>query len=253
MKLSASKRLQAIADKLQNEGYVKALDLSELYEVSMETIRKDLTYLEEKGIAKKEYGGASLSLLGVEKKMKFRMNHEENKHMIARYAAKMLQEYHSVIIDSGSTCQACIRYINALPSMDIITNSLDACNLLNGDQHNVFMLPGRKREKNGAMIGNWTEKYLERIHADVCLLGTSGLLNNNGPTSHSYNELTTKQMMIRQSDFVFVLADSSKFFEQGFHLVCDWSEIDGIITDCNISNDIYDAFSKKTNVYICDD
>lgn len=103
------------------------------------------------------------------------------------------------------------------------------------------------------MIGNWTEKYLERIHADVCLLGTSGLLNNNGPTSHSYNELTTKQMMIRQSDFVYVLADSSKFFEQGFHLVCDWNEIDGIITDCNISNDIYETFSKRTNIYICDD
>ena len=96
MKLSTSKRLQAIVNKLQQEGCVKTVELSKLYEVSMETIRKDLTYLEEKGIAKKEYGGASLSLLGVEKKLEFRMNHEENKHMIARYVTKMLQEYHSV-------------------------------------------------------------------------------------------------------------------------------------------------------------
>lgn len=250
MKLSTSKRVQAIVDLLQEQGYVKANDLANRYQVSMETIRKDLTYLEEKGVAKKEYGGASLSMLGVEKGLQFRTHHSEEKKEIARYVSELLKEYHSLIIDSGSTCQACIQYINLLPSMDIVTNSIDICKQLNGNQHNVFMTSGKKREKNNSLVGSWTEKYLSLIQVDVCLLGTSGLLGSDGPTSHSYQELSTKQAMIAQSDLVFVLADASKFLEKGVHTITDWSNIDGIITDHNISAKLYHEYSKKVPIYI---
>lgn len=57
MVLTATKRLQEIVDLLDQQGYVKAKELSKKYQVSMETIRKDLTFLEEKGVVKKEYGG----------------------------------------------------------------------------------------------------------------------------------------------------------------------------------------------------
>lgn len=250
MKLSTSKRIQAIVDLLQETGYVKASELAKRYQVSMETIRKDLTYLEEKGVAKKEYGGASLSLLGVEKGLEFRKNHEEEKKEIARYCANLLKEYHSFIIDSGSTCQACVQYINLLPAKDIITNSLDICKQLNANQHHVFMAPGKKREKNSSLIGNWTEKFLASVHVDVCLLGTSGLLGCNGPTTHSYQELSTKQKMIEQSDLVFVLADSSKFNESGTHVLCGWDKIDGIITDHHIATKVYDEYNKKVPIII---
>lgn len=100
------------------------------------------------------------------------------------------------------------------------------------------------------MIGNWTEKYLETIQVDVCLLGTSGLLGSSGPTSHSYQELGTKQRMIAQSQMVFVLADSSKFYEKGVHTVAGWDEIDGIITDHHLSPKIYDEYSQKVKILI---
>lgn len=72
MAITATKRLQEIVDLLDQKGYVKAKELSKKYQVSMETIRKDLTFLEEKGVVKKEYGGATLSTLGVEKNIEFR-------------------------------------------------------------------------------------------------------------------------------------------------------------------------------------
>ena len=250
MKLPTSKRIQKIVDLLQKEGYVKAKDLSEKYHVSMETIRKDLMFLEEKGVAQKEYGGASLSQLGVEKNLEFRKYHEDDKKEIAKYAAELLREHHSMILDGGTTTQACVQYINLLPSMDIVTNSLNACRQLNADLHNVFLLPGKKRQKNDALVGNWTEKYLRSIQVDICLLGTSGILGGEGPTAHSYQELSTKQSMITQSDLVFVLADSSKFQEKGMHTFASWDEIDGIITDHNLSPKLYSQFSKKVQVYV---
>lgn len=250
MKLSSSRRLQKTVDFLEENNYVKAKEMSERFEVSMETIRKDLIYLEEKGIVKKEYGGASLALTGIEKNMEFRKYHEDDKSEIARLAAQMLREYHSMILDSGSTCLTCVKYINLLPSMDIVTNSVDAFRQLNGNQHNVFLTPGKKREKNHALTGNWTEKYLKSVHVDVCLLGTSGLLSGSGPTSHSYQELSAKQIMIEQSDLVFVLADSSKFLEKGLHTVAEWEMIDGIITDHNLSPGLYSKFCKKVPIYV---
>lgn len=250
MKVSASKRLQLMTELLQENGFVKAKELSQRFGVSMETIRKDLTFLEDRGVAKKEYGGAALSLLGVETGLELRMNHEDHKKAIARYTAGLLREYHSVIIDSGSTCLACVQYINLLPSMDIITNSLEVCRQLDGSRHNVFMLPGKKREKSRSVTGNWAEIYLKGIYADVCLLGTSGLLDAWGPTSHSYQELSTKQMMLSRSSLTYVLADSSKFQENGFHTIAGWDQVDGIITDQGIPMKAVKAFSEKVKIHI---
>ena len=253
MRIPTSKRLQDIVRQLEEKRFVKAKDLSEMYEVSMETIRKDLVFLEDKGIARKEYGGASLVATGVEKNLEYRKSREDEKKEIARYAVNLLLDHHSLILDSGSTCQACASYINLIPSIDIVTNSLSAFEQLNGNIHNVFLTGGKKREKNQSLIGNWTEKYLETIQVDICLLGTSGILGSRGPTAHSYQELSVKKRMIQQSDLVFVLADSSKFLEKGFHSVATWEEIDGIITDHNLSSKLFNEYSKKVPIFVAEE
>lgn len=250
MKIPTSKRIQEIVELLEKDGFVKAKDLSAKYSVSMETIRKDLTFLEEKGVATKEYGGASICVNGIERSIEFRKHKEDEKKEIGRYVSKLLKDHHSLILDSGSTCNACCTYINLLGSKDIFTNSLDAIALLYGDIHNVFILPGKKREKNQAVVGNFAETFLDKINVDVCILGTSGLLNASGPTSHSYQEISLKQKMIERSDLVFVLADSSKFNEKGLHTICSWDQIDGIITDHLILPAVYEKFNKLVPVYV---
>lgn len=250
MKLPISQRLQEIALVLQETGYVNAKDLAKKYNVSMETIRKDLTYLQEMGVAKKEYGGASVLTDGIEKDTSFRNDHEEKKKQIAQFVSLLLKDYHSVILDSGSTCKACVSYINLLPTMDIVTNSISAFENLNGKHHNVFLTGGKKREKNQSVIGSWTVECLKKIQVDVCLLGTAGLLDSSGPTAHSYAELETKRAMIAQSSLVFVLADSSKFQEKGLHTVASWDEIDGIITDNHLSLSLAQKYNKFVPIYL---
>lgn len=253
MKIPTSQRLEEIVKLLEENGYVKAKELSSLYEVSMETIRKDLTYLEEKGIAKKEYGGASLSPLSVEKNLDYRNSKQDVKKQIAKYAMSFLKEHHVLILDAGSTCNVCAHYINQMPEMDIVTNSLDAFEKLDGKKHNVFLTGGRKRETNRSMIGNWSETFIKSIHANICFLGTSGIMDAEGPTGHSYQDLSSKQAMIERSDLVFVLADSSKFSQTGFHTVTTWDHIDGIITDFKLSPKLYKQYSKKVPIYIAEE
>ena len=140
MAITATKRLQEIVDLLDQKGYVKAKELSQKYQVSMETIRKDLTFLEEKGVVKKEYGGATLATLGAEKNIEFREKQKyDEKKEIARCISSILMAHNSMIIDSGSTCQSCCSYINLMPSKDIFTVSIGAFEQLDGNLHNVFL------------------------------------------------------------------------------------------------------------------
>ena len=84
------KRLSEIVEKLEKGGYVNAKDLAQSYQVSMETIRKDLHILEQMGLAQKEYGGASLSILSLEKRYDFRRQNIEKKIEIAKEIGDVL-------------------------------------------------------------------------------------------------------------------------------------------------------------------
>lgn len=253
MKISTSQRINEIAKMLEKDGYVKAKDLASQYQVSMETIRKDLTFLEEKGLAKKEYGGAVLNTLGIEKSYDFRKHKEDEKKEIGRYVAEIVNQYQTILLDSGSTCASCCEYINMLPTKDIFTNSIVAFELLDGEHHNVFLLPGKKREKDQSVIGTWTEDYIAQIQVDVCILGTAGMLESLGPTCHSYQGMATKKKMIEKSDYVYVVADNSKFNEKGLYTVTTWDHVDGLITDQHISPQMYEKYKNLVPIYIMEE
>lgn len=251
-RISSKKRIQDIVGILEKEGSVLAKNLAQKYGVSMETIRKDLMYLEQIGIANKEYGGASLATVNIERPIEYRLDKQEEKDMIARYSVSLIRGLHTLFLDSGSTCLACVPYINRLPSMDIITNSIRTAEELDGELHNVFLAGGRKREKNQSLTGEWTVSFLKSVQTDACLLGTTGLLGSTGPTSHSYQELAIKKTMVEQSEMVYVLAGKEKFQEKGFHTYTDWSEIDGLITSPELSGKKYIEFSRKVQVMVAD-
>lgn len=250
MKLPTSKRLQIIVEMLEKDGFVNSHELTSVFGVSMETIRKDLLFLEEKGVATKEYGGASLNVSGQERSIEYRYIKEDAKKEIARFVACLMQKHHSLILDSGTTCLACVEYLNLLPSLDIFTNSVSAYSLLNGNTHNVFLTGGKKRQKNDALVGAWAESFLDNVHVDVCILGTAGIMDAQGPTSHSYQEISLKKKMMESADYVYVICDSSKFHEKGLHTICSWDQVDAIITDHAISPRLLDAYKDTVKILV---
>ena len=200
----------------------------------------------------KNTGGATLASVNIERPMEYRLDKQEEKDAIARYAVSLIKGLHTLFLDSGSTCLACVPYINRLPSMDIVTNSMRAAETLDGDLHNVFLAGGRKREKNQSLVGDWTVSFLRGVQVDACLLGTTGLLDSDGPTSHSYQELEIKKTIVEKSDIVYILAGKEKFQEKGFHTYTDWENVDGLITSPELSGKKYVEFSKKVQVMVSD-
>jgi DeoR/GlpR family transcriptional regulator of sugar metabolism len=250
MKIPTFERRNKITNLLIKKGYVQAAELASEFQVSMETIRKDLQYLEESGIAYKKYGGAKLSLLDVEQKLEVRMENMDKKQQIAKVVLSLMDESKVIFLDAGTTCLEVARALKAYKNLDIVTNSLLVCESLDASKHNVFLTGGRKRDKNMSLIGNWCVQAIKSVHADICFLGTSGIMDRKGPTTHSYKELEAKQAMIENSDRVYVLADHDKFSESGFHTICDWDKIDGIITDSSLSTKIYTKYAKLVPIIV---
>lgn len=135
-----------------------------------------------------------------------------------------------MILDSGTTVLATVPYINRMPSMNIMTCSLDTFEALDGNHHQVFLTGGRKREKNRSLVGFGALESIRRFHGDICLMGTAGLKDITGLTSHSYQEIELKQAICQQCDQVIVLADPAKFRESGLHQWADWADVDLLVT-----------------------
>lgn len=250
MKLSSSRRIQKIMAELQRNGFVKASELADRFQVSMETIRKDLLELEHQGIVRKEYGGASLIPSDQEMPMPMRRKVTDSVDAIARACARQIGGTRTLILDAGSTTLALVPFLNRMPEMDIFTNSLEAASLLDGRLHSVYVIPGRKREKNESLTGDWATQFVSRIHAEALVMGTSGVLEAKGPTCHSYQELNLKKAMMAQSDRTIVLAGSGKWREHGLHLVCSWDEVDMVITDEHIPDSVLNHLEEETEVVI---
>lgn len=133
------------------------------------------------------------------------------------------------------------------PNRDIFTNSLEIARMMDGNVHCLFLLPGRKRAKNQSLVRPWTEEYLSRIHVEVCVL------HADGPTCHSYSEISTKRKMMECSDFVIVALDADKFQESGPHTYASWDEVDAIITDRRLDGKIHSMLLEKLEVWMAQD
>lgn len=147
MKIPTFERRNEIIRMLQEHGYVKAQMLAKQYQVSMETIRKDLTFLEAAGIAHREYGGASLSRQDIEQALPVRMGHGSRKKEIARCALGFLEDAKVVFLDAGTTVHELAKLLNDYRPLDIVTNSLLAWECLDAERHNVFLTGGKNGRK----------------------------------------------------------------------------------------------------------
>lgn len=246
-------RRQQITNLLLSQGNVSARNLAERFNVTTETIRKDLWYLQQIGVAYKEHGGARLTQLGAEQQLSIRLRDMDKKQRIASKALSLLDECQSIIIDSGSCCLALAYLLKQKSGLDIITPSLLVAQALSTSYHQVWIAGGRIRMKNQSLVGAWAVEAISSIQSDICFLGTSGFLDRKGPTTHSYQEIEVKKAMIAHSKKVYVLAESDKFHHSGFHTICDWDEIDGIITDSNLTTKQYEKMSEFVPILISEE
>jgi len=240
-----AERRQEIAQLLLRNGNLKASDLAHQFEVSTETIRKDLIYLEEQGIAKKSYGGAIASNDLLERPVALKeMEHMEIKTSIANRALELIPEQGIILLDTGSTTYALAKLLTLRNDLTIFTNSITILNLLADSGNQLFALGGRVRGSSKGIVGFWALQALHSIHVDVAFLGCDGFKDLTGPSTASYEESEFKQAVLSCSNHTIILSDNSKFLSNSLFQFCRWDQIYAFVTNMTDTENFQNGIKK---------
>ena len=236
--ISQTERHQHIINKVQNEGYVKVLDLCKELNVSSVTIRKDLKVLEDKHLLYRTHGGVTLkNPYTTDKHVKEKEKiHADEKQRIGAAAANLIEPNDCIIIASGTSVLALAKQLRPKENLTVITAALNvALELMHYPEIEVIQLGGMLRKSASSVTGPYAEKILDDFSCNWLFLGVDGIDTEFGLTTTNAMEAHLNRKMMATAQKTVVLADSSKFGKRGFGRICGLEEVDQIITDSSIS------------------
>lgn len=234
-----SNRRERIVALLREQGSVQIPALAERFRVSTQTLRKDLNFLDIKGICTRSSGGAILRRAGLsptEQAIEVKRTlFAEEKGRIGRAAAALIRDDESVLLDSGTTALQVARHIDPAASLVVVTNDVGIMNeLVTRENVQLVFLGGTLRRKNLSFYGTQTERALQDLHVDKLVLAADGFDIEKGLTTHYEPEALLNRMMCRAASEIIVVADSSKFGRICLHKIVESQGISKLVTDTGI-------------------
>lgn len=230
----AIERRNAILEKLQAERRVVVSELSELYDVSEETIRRDLEKLEVEGHAIKSYGGAVLNEnTNLDLPYNIRKNRNViGKQKIASLLGEMVRDGEHIMLDASSTAVAIAKAIKNKKDLTVITNSLEiALELLEAPNCNVIATGGLATGSSFALVGQVTDKTIRSYYVDKAIISAKGVNLVAGVTESDERHANNKASMFEMAKTKILAVDSSKFGKIAFAKIVDLKDVSVLVTD----------------------
>lgn len=209
----AIERKNEILDKLRAEQRVLVSDLAEYYNVTEETIRRDLDKLEKEGYATKTYGGA---ILGNSTKtdLSYTIRNKTNvdaKNQIAALASRLIEDGDHLMLDDSSTSLYLAKKLKEKKNLTVITNSVELVVELNGiDGWTIILTGGRLKPDSLALVGDQTQQMLRHYHVDTAVMSCKGIDLKAGVTDSSEFHAQTKQSMLRCAKKKILILDAAR-------------------------------------------
>lgn len=234
-------------------GRVDVADLSRRFGVTTETIRRDLTDLQDRQMVRRVHGGAvAIERISHEPKVDARdhVNMDE-KLRIATLAAAEVPERGSVILDSGSTVQRLAEVFPVDREVHVVTNSLvTALTLTRRGQRELTVLGGGVRTNTFAMVDATALDALRDISVDVLFISCDGLSLPRGLTTPYREEQAIKRAMIASAARVVALVDHSKFQNNQMFSYATLEQLDVVITDSRAADDAVEVLAAQGPVVL---
>lgn len=245
----AQERYDKILEILERDNSVKVSMLTKLFNVSIETVRRDMEYLEKEGLLQRVYGGAVLAKTD-SKQLTFNIRqkeHIEEKREIADIAVRFVAEGQSIAMDGGTTTLEVARALKKnFQRLTIITNSLAVVNELSDmDKYTIIMPGGVFKAEEFSFVGSITENTIGEFRVDTAFIGVSGISVKEGITDFLMDEIKIQKKMIDIAQQVILLAHSSKFDSVSLLKLCDFSDINMIITDSKLKQSVLEKYLKQ--------
>jgi len=236
----AEERQQAIASLVMSQGRASVAELAQAYDVTTETVRRDLAVLDKAGVLRRVHGGAvpvrALHLVepGVGERETTRSEHKD---AIAAAATEFFPlGGASVLMDAGTTTARIAAQLPADRDLVVVTNSVPiAARLAGMPSVSLQLLGGRVRGLTQAAVGEHTLRVLDTLRVDIAFIGTNAVSVRHGLSTPDSDEAAVKRAMVRAANYVVVAADSSKIGREDLVSFAPISSVDTLITDSEIT------------------
>lgn len=251
----AEERQEQIFEIIRERKNIKTSELMAIFDVSNETIRRDLDYLERQGCLKKVYGGAILN-----KKLSWEPSYNERalinqkqKRIIGIECAKLINDDDIIFVDLGTTPLEVVKNLNNKKNLTIFTTSLYVANFAI-EQLDVrcIVLGGEIRKNERCLNGPITEMVLDNLHFDKAILSAGGIHDEIGLSDYDLNDVSVKKKVVNCADEAIVVCDSSKFGVKALAKAAPLKSLSVIVTDDNIDKEWKDKIHKSgVNLIVC--
>jgi DeoR family transcriptional regulator, glycerol-3-phosphate regulon repressor len=226
-------RHQAIIDLARQTGRVSVEDLAARFEVTQQTIRKDLNELCERRLLSRIHGGAILASgvqnVGHDAR---RMIAKEAKEAIARATADLIPDSASLFINIGTTTEAVAQAMLQHNGLMVITNNLNVATLMRGySQLEVIVAGGVVRHSDGGIVGEAAVDFIGQFKVDFAVIGASAIDTDGALLDFDYREVRVAQAIIANARHVILVCDATKFERPAPVRIAHLTDVHTFVTD----------------------
>jgi len=242
-------RHREISETIEKNGKITIAEITDQYDISEESARRDLRILEQKGVCRRTHGGAisvgQINILPPVNRDFGNMPVFDNYREISRAAVQLIRENDTVYLTGGSLGYLMISFLPKDIHYTVAVNSVDiARELRSFDNIDVYVAGGRMRQ-SGSLVDSLANEFVSRLHFDLCFITGSGLTADFGLTNGTDETAAFQRTVIKNSRRRCLLLPSAKIGVDSFIKVCDADIFDCIITDWDCVDDQVAAMKEK--------
>ena len=238
-------KLEQIKEILLVESTANVNDLAKTLEITPESVRKYLTYLEDCGFLFRTHGGAILRNKSNDKPMEFRNQEKQDiKNEICREAIKYIKNSDLIFIDPSSTAVPLAKLIRLRQDVTIVTNSIIFVESIEMGKNNVILLGGNYSSEGKRCYSQYNIDLINKMNFDIAFMGTDGFKDLNGPGTRDKEAVFLNEAILKRSKTKILLTDSSKFELKTHYQYAKFEDFQYLI-----SNNIPKIYSDKVSEY----
>lgn len=229
----AAERRQIMISMVHADKRVLVSELSDKFNVTEETIRRDLEKLEKEGIVTRTYGGAILNS-HTNEDLPFTTRNATNSEIKQQIAAKALDLIHdgdTLMMDPSSTSFELMKLLHQRKNLTVITSSIHILHEFLNSGIQIISTGGTLRPRSMSLVGTNAEEIVKKYNVDKVIMSCKALFLGKGVMDSNEPECELKKAMLRQAGKVLLLADHSKFNKTAFVKLMEFDDIDALITD----------------------
>jgi DeoR family transcriptional regulator of aga operon len=241
-------RQEKIAQILEQRGRLTVAEISEAFEISEATVRRDLSALAERNLIRRVHGGAMRAQPVATSEAPIMQRLEQRadiKRRIGQAAARLIRDGETVLLIGGSTGTAVARELGTHANLTLVTDSLIVANeLMQQGIHKVIILGGMIDADELAVRGTLARLFLTELQVDKVILGTKAISPQRGLSAESPEEAELFRACIQVGQRIILVTDSSKFHQSALVRIAAADVLDTVVTDAGVPAEVVEALQE---------